>query len=166
MIKIQIATLLIAVLGMLGSLVASASPSEGSHYRMYLVYRVWVDDLAAQRSKVTEEQELAHQEHIKKFSRTSVSSNIHDESGTAIGVVALNSFETREGVNYYIYEDPYTKAGFYKEIKIVPVEVDFVDAYFRVEPDWVRGEGLNIKHSRYERDGLAPITVGDETDDE
>ncbi|MFT7289231.1 MAG: hypothetical protein ACI87W_003360 [Halieaceae bacterium] len=157
MFKAHIVSVLIGALGIVNSAVADESPKEDSHYRMYLVYRLWVDDLAAQLNSVTEEQELAHQEHIKRFSRTAVSSNIHGENGNAIGVVALNGFETRAGVDYYIYEDPYTKAGFYKDIKIVLVDVDFVDSYFRVEPDWVRGEGLDIKHRRYERDGLAPV---------
>lgn len=137
-----------------------AAEHDGGHYRMFLVYRIWVDDLAARRHTVTEEQERAHQEHIKGYSRTALSSNVHDEAGKAIGVVALNAFASREGVEYYVYEDPYTKAGFYKDIRIIPVAVDFVDEYFRIEPDWVRGEGLAIKHRRYERDGLAPVPAG------
>lgn len=158
--------LLALLMGLSVGAAAGAAPSGDSHYRMFLVYRLWVDDLAAQRSMVTEEQELAHQEHIKAHSRTALSSNIHDEDGTAIGVVALNAYATREGVEYYIYEDPYTKAGFYKDIRIIPVEVDLMDEYFSIEPDWVRGEGLAIKHRRYERDGLAPVAGAGAADHE
>lgn len=156
MIKIHIATLLVCALGLPGSACAEVPPPEDAHYPMYLVYRIWIDDLAAQPNLVTEELELAHQEHIKGFSRTAMSSNVHDTDGNAIGVVALNAFDTRADVDYYIYEDPYTRAGLYQDIRIIPVEVDFVDAYFSVEPDWVRGEGLDIKHRRYERDELSP----------
>jgi uncharacterized protein YciI len=167
MFKRQAAALqLFFVLGFCAAASAGAAPTEDSHYRMFLVYRLWVDDLAAQRSLVTEEQELAHQEHIKAHSRTALSSNIHDDDGTAIGVVALNAYATREGVEYYIYEDPYTKAGFYKDIRIIPVEVDLMDSYFSIEPDWVRGEGLAIKHRRYERDGLAPVSGAGAADHE
>lgn len=127
------------------------------HYKMYLVYRIWSDDLMARVSGVTPEEQRAHNLHIEGYSQTAVSTNLHDENGKAIGVVALNAFDTREGVEYYVYEDPYTKAGFYKEIRIIPVEVDFIDSYFRIEPAWIRGEGLAIKHRRYERDGLAPV---------
>lgn len=129
-----------------------------SHYQMFLVTRIWSDDLMARFDGVTEEEENAHQEHIEGYSRTALSSNVYGENGKAIGVIALNAFETREGVEYYVYEDPYTKAGFYKKITIVPVEVTFVDEYFRIEPDWIRGEGLAIKHRRYEQDAIAPVS--------
>lgn len=145
------------------SLAGCAAPSEvqtvasDSHYKMFLVTRIWSDDLMARFDGVTEEEEKAHQDHIEAHSRTALSSNVYGDAGKAIGVIALNAFETREGVDYYVYEDPYTKAGFYKEITIVPVAVDFIDEYFRIEPDWIRGEGLAIKHRRYERDGITPV---------
>jgi uncharacterized protein YciI len=132
--------------------------TSDSHYQMYLVTRIWSDDLMARFDGVTEEEEKAHQEHIEGYSRTAVSSNVYGADGKPIGVIALNAFESREGVEYYIYEDPYTKAGFYKEISIVPVEVSFIDEYFRIEPDWIRGEGLATKHRRYERDNISPVS--------
>ncbi len=132
--------------------------ARDANYQMFLVTRIWSDDLMARFDGVTEEEEKAHQEHIEGYSRTALSSNVYGDDGKAIGVVALNAFETRDGVEYYVYEDPYTKAGFYKDITIVPVEVTFIDEYFRIEPDWIRGEGLAIKHRRYEQDGIAPVS--------
>ncbi len=134
----------------------SVAPTE-VHYKMFLVYRIWSDDLLARAAGVTETEERAHQRHIENYSRTALSSNLQDENGAPIGVVALNAYETREGVEYYIYEDPYTKAGFYKEITIIPVEVEFVDEWFAIEPEWIQGEGLATKHRRYVRDNIQPV---------
>jgi len=100
---------------------------------MYMVTRWFAPDVENRVEPVKK----AHQAHISQFSNTVGSARLIDEqTGTAIGVLAYNDFETREEVDHYVHDDPYTIAGAYSRIEIQKVEIYVWDGYYARTSKW------------------------------
>lgn len=100
---------------------------------MYMVTRWFAPDVEQRIAPVKQ----AHQAHISRFSNTVGSARLIDEqTGNAIGVLAYNDFDTREEVDRYVYDDPYTIAGAYSRIEIQKVEVYVWDGYYARTSKW------------------------------
>lgn len=65
-----------------------------------------------------------------------MSAQVLDENGKMAGVIAISAHETWDDINHYVYQDPYTIAGAYAEIKIEEVGVYLLDAGYARAPEW------------------------------
>ena len=100
---------------------------------MYMVSRWFAPDVEARTAPV----KAAHQQHVGRYSNTVGSVRLIDEaSGKAIGILAYNDFDSRDEVEHYVYDDPYTRAGAYSRIEIQKVEVYVWDGYFARTSKW------------------------------
>jgi uncharacterized protein YciI len=80
--------------------------------------------------------EKAHEDHISAHSKTVASGRILNEDGSMAGVFAISGHETWEDIKYYVYEDPFTKAGAYAEIEIKELDIYLLDAGYACAPEW------------------------------
>lgn len=99
---------------------------------MFLVRRRHVANV----NEVVEGLHGAHEDHISAHSKTVMSGRILDEDGNMKGVLAVSGHETWDDIRYYVYEDPYTKAGAYEEIEIQELDIYLLDAGYARAPEW------------------------------
>lgn len=127
----------VALLGLMMVLAPTgpALAEEADDTRFFMVKRVWVENV---REKVDEALTKAHNDHIAEHSVSVISSNLLDRDGEAIGVVSIKGYDSWEEVEFYVYEDPYTKAGLYSEIEIDEINLYVLNATFARAPDWYR----------------------------
>ncbi len=84
--------------------------------------------------------EPGHQAHLLQFGQSVVSSVLLDDDGTRIGSFSISNIGTEEETNRYVYNDPFTQGGIYKEITIAPVDLYKVDGAYNRAPAWVAPE--------------------------
>jgi len=105
---------------------------------MYMVSRWFAPDVEARAAPVKD----AQQRHVGRYSNTVGSARLIDEaSGQAVGVLACNDFDTRDEVDYYVYDDPCTIAGACGWIETQKVEVYVWDGYFARTSKWFLASG-------------------------
>lgn len=125
--------------------------------KMFVVTRYHVENV---RDLLTDELNRGHEDHIEKYSKSVTSANILDEDGKTIGVTSIKGFSSREEVEFYVYEDPFTKANFYKEIEILAIDLYVLNAEYACVPDWVleRNPEEKYKYTPPTKDGCAPTS--------
>ncbi len=133
---IRVSTALLVAFG-LSFLHYDGASSEEQSDKMFMVTRIHLPNVA---SLVTPELDRAHKDHIKGRSVSVTSANLLDENGKVVGVVSIKGFSSREDVDFYTYEDPFTKAGLYSEIRIEPIDLYVLNAQFARAPDWYKKE--------------------------
>jgi uncharacterized protein YciI len=100
--------------------------------QMFMVRRRHVANVG----EVVVGQEQAHEDHISAYSKTIASGRILNEDGSMAGVFAISGHETWDDIRYYVYEDPFTKAGAYAEIEIKELDLYLLDAGYARAPEW------------------------------
>jgi uncharacterized protein YciI len=104
---------------------------------MYMVRRTYATDrdIAALRTPAEPE----HQKHLLKFGETVVASAII-EGGKRIGSISISDSGSRDVIESYVYDDPFTKAGIYGSITIATVDLFKVDGAYNRAPAWFAPE--------------------------
>lgn len=126
-----------AVTVMAGAAIPARASAQGEAQVMYMVRRTYATDkdIAALRTPVEPE----HQKHLLKFGETVVSSAIIVD-GKRIGSVSISDSGARSVIESYVYDDPFTKAGIYGSIAILPVQLYLVDGSYNRAPAWFAPE--------------------------
>jgi uncharacterized protein YciI len=105
---------------------------------MYMVRRVY--DFTKDISGIRAAEEPGHQQHLLKFGQTLVSSALLGDDGTRLGSVSISDISDAAEINSYVYDDPFTRGGIYKEITITPVELYKIDGSYNRAPAWFAPE--------------------------
>lgn len=116
-------------------LAAMESPPNS---RMYMVRRLY--DFTKDIPGIRAANEPGHQAHLLKFGQTVVSSALLADDGTRMGSVSISDISDEDDINSYVYDDPFTKGGIYKEITIAPVELYKIDGSYNRAPAWFAPE--------------------------
>lgn len=106
--------------------------------RMYMVRRLY--DFTKDIRGIRATNEPGHQTHLLKFGQTVVSSALLTDGGARIGSVSISDISNEDDINSYVYDDPFTQGGIYKEITITPVELYKIDGSYNRAPAWFAPE--------------------------
>ncbi len=109
----------------------------GAQPAMYLVKRVYADAETVERIRA--EHDPAHNEHLKAYGRTIMSAALVSEDGRA-GGISISNYADWDGISRYVYDDPFTRAGMFREIIIERVDVYKLDGSFERAPSWFYDE--------------------------
>jgi uncharacterized protein YciI len=115
-----------------------AQASDAPVPRMYMVRRLY--DFTKDIRGIRAANEPGHQAHLLKFGQTVVSSALLTDGGARIGSVSISDISDRDEINSYVYDDPFTQGGIYKEITITPVELYKIDGSYNRAPAWFAPE--------------------------
>ncbi len=94
---------------------------DNERVRMYMVRRLY--DFTKDIAGIRAANEPGHQAHLLQFGQSVVSSALLDDDGTRIGSLSISNLDSAEETNSYVYDDPFTQGGIYKEITIAPAPV-------------------------------------------
>lgn len=115
-----------------------AAAESAATPRMYLVRRLY--DFTKDIPGIRAANEPGHQAHLLKFGQTVVSSALLADDGTRIGSVSVSDISNEDDINSYVYDDPFTRGGIYKDISITPVELYKIDGSYNRAPAWFAPE--------------------------
>jgi uncharacterized protein YciI len=105
---------------------------------MYMVRRYY--DFTKDIAGIRAANEPGHQAHLLKYGRTVVSSALIDDDGVRIGSVSISDTDSKDFINSYVYDDPFTQGGIYKDIEILPLTVYKIDGSYNRAPAWFAPE--------------------------
>jgi uncharacterized protein YciI len=101
---------------------------------MYLVRSFYDTDKDIAALSIALDQ--AHKVHVRQYTRGVVVGMISDDEGVVIGTLSINDYDAFSDVEHYVYEDPYAKAGMFKDIQIEKVGLYKLDGSYECCPDW------------------------------
>lgn len=104
---------------------------------MYLVRRVYAD--AETVAQIRAEHDPAHNEHLTAYGRTIMSAALASDDQRA-GGISISDYSEWDDISRYVYEDPFTRAGMFKEITIEKVDVYKLDGSYERAPAWFYDE--------------------------
>ena len=122
----------------------SAGTEAEKPQKFYTVYRY---DVPNKEALKTPEVIEAHRAHVENYSNSVTSARILDDDGNPIGVMSIKAFDSLEEVEFYVYEDPYTKANLYTKIEIVPIDLYVLNAEYARVSQWFRDRNPEIEHN-------------------
>ena len=122
----------------------AAGPEAEETQKFYTVFRY---DVPNKEDLKTPEVISAHRAHVEKYSKSVTSARILDDDGNPIGVMSIKAFNSLEEVQFYVYEDPYTKASLYTKIEIVPIDLYVLNAEYARVSQWFRDRNPGIAHN-------------------
>lgn len=130
--------------------------------RMSMVRRLY--DFSKDIPAIRAANEPGHQKHLLQFGQTIVSSALLADDGTRIGSVSISDIADLETIQRYVYDDPFTQGGIYKDITLEQLEVYKIDGRYNRAPAWFAPElERRQKANGYDRPvkptGNAPATV-------
>lgn len=106
--------------------------------RMHMVGRLY--DFTKDIAGIRAANEPGHQAHLLKFGQSVVASALLDNDGNRIGSLSISNIPSLEETHRYVYDDPFTQGGIYKEITIAPVDLYKVDGAYNRAPAWFAPE--------------------------
>jgi uncharacterized protein YciI len=106
--------------------------------QMYMVRRYY--DFTKDITGIRAANEPGHQAHLLKYGRTVVSSALIDDSGVRVGSVSISDTDSEDFINSYVFDDPFTQGGIYKDIEITPLTVYKIDGSYNRAPAWFAPE--------------------------
>lgn len=116
----------------------SSNSGPAAITRMSMVRRLY--DFSKDIPAIRTANEPGHQKHLLKFGQTIVSSALLADDGTRIGSVSISDIADMETINSYVYDDPFTQGGIYKDITIEQLDVYKIDGRYNRAPAWFAPE--------------------------
>ena len=125
---------------------------DNERVRMHLVRRLY--DFTKDIAGIRAANEPGHQTHLLQFGQSVVSAALLGDDGSRIGSFSISNIATEEATNRYVYDDPFTQGGIYKEITIAPVDLYKVDGAFNRAPAWFAPE---LQRRQREKGFMVPV---------
>ena len=132
---------------LIASTIGAQDGAGGEVEQTQKFYTVFRYDVPNKEALKTPEVIEAHRAHVENYSNSVSSARILDDEGNPIGVMSIKAFNSLEEVEYYVYEDPYTKANLYTKIEIVPIDLYVLNAEYARVSQWFRDRNPEVAHN-------------------
>lgn len=116
------------------------------YYPAFLVLRYFVEDSEAARERL----EPAQRNYYLEQGREAASFRILDDQGQAVGRGSWMAFDSEDAARSFLLNDPYSRAGLYRETSVDKADIYLLDKWFSIAPTWRSGDRLQPVYDRYD----------------
>jgi uncharacterized protein YciI len=141
-----------AVLALLLCLSAATPASE--YYPAVLVLRYFVEGSEAAREDLAP----AQRDYYLERGREAASFRILDDQGKVAGRGSWMAFASEDAARSFLSNDPYSRAGLYRETSVDKADIYLLDKWFAIAPADRSGDRLQAVYDRYDDEvSSAPV---------